>query len=217
MCGRFTLSHKIQEVLEVFNLDTHLEFTPSYNIAPSQSVVVVRAVDGKHEALTMRWGLIPFWMKSFPKSKPMINARAETIREKPAFRAAYRKRRCLIPSDGFYEWKKLETGKQPYYIHTKDHQIFAFAGLWEHWENEQQSIDSCTIITTHANQDMSSIHDRMPVIIPVDKYTTWLSGNNSASLLVPAEEGYFHSYAVDRFVNSPAHNSEKCITAVNID
>lgn len=215
MCGRFTLSHQIHEVLRAFDLDdANLDFSPSFNIAPTQSIVVIHKHNDQTKIATMRWGLVPFWMKTLPKNAPMINARAETLAEKPAFRAAYKKRRCLIPADGFYEWKKLDSGKQPYYIHTHDRQIFAFAGLWERWENQDQIVDSCTIITTQANDEMEQIHHRMPVIIPPDKYKHWLSDEDVTSLLTPIP-GFLQMHPVDRYVNSPANNSEKCIEVVS--
>ena len=215
MCGRFSLSHQIQEVLQSFELDVDagLDVKPSYNIAPTQQIVTVWQEEGTAKAGTMRWGLIPFWMKSFPKSAPMINARAETVKEKPAFRAAYKKRRCLIPADGFYEWKKLDQGKQPYFIHGPGNEIFAFAGLWEHWQNDSESIMSCTIITIEANKEMSSVHHRQPVIIPPEHYNNWLNSQDPSELLVPMD-GYFQMYPVGRYVNSPANNSEKCIEAL---
>ena len=213
MCGRFTLSHQIHEVLQTFELDANLDVNPSFNIAPTQSIVVIHHESGEITASSMRWGLVPFWMKTFPKNAPMINARAETLSEKPAFRAAYKKRRCLIPADGFYEWKKLDHGKQPYYIYSPGRQLFAFAGLWERWSQEGLTVDSCSIITTHANKDMEQIHHRMPVIIPTGQYNNWLTAEDPTPLL-SAFTGTLKMHPVDPYVNKPANNTKKCIEAI---
>jgi putative SOS response-associated peptidase YedK len=192
MCGRFTLRTPAPVLMAQFDLAVGDErqldlFAPRYNIAPTQEIVVVRAdsANGRRTASTMRWGLIPSWSKEGTKGRPMINARAETLAEKPAFRTAYRCRRCLIPADGFYEWQEPAGGrgkKQPFYIHRHDGRPFAFAGLWETWKTglaqpnglEPLQMESCTIVTTSANQALRELHDRMPVILAADDYTKWL-------------------------------------------
>ena len=217
MCGRFTLSHTIMEVLQQFEAQSELsELEASYNIAPTQPVLAIRSGASGREAGILRWGLIPFWMKTLPKNAPMINARAETVKEKPAFRAAYKQRRCLIPADGYYEWTATETGKQPYYIQRQDKQIMAFAGLWELWTDPKngQSITSCALLTTEANADTCQIHDRMPVFIEPQHYEEWLSNDDPSVLLQASQSGKLVTYAVDRFVNRPANNSPKCIDPI---
>ena len=211
MCGRFSLTSKIEHVIEQLNIINAIELAPSYNIAPTQDIAVVRLYNERFEISKMRWGLIPFWMKEKPKTNNLINARAETVSSKPSFRNAYTKRRCLIPANGFYEWQKSASGKQPYYIERKDKHVFTFAGLWEHWELGGESIDSCTIITTAANNEMQSIHQRMPVIINSDQYDTWFHAEDPASLLSPYPSGILNLYPVSSHVNSPTHNDERCI------
>jgi putative SOS response-associated peptidase YedK len=207
MCGRFTLRTPAPVLIEQFDVEVSAErqlelFTPRYNIAPTQEIVVVRAdpASGQRMVSTMRWGLIPSWSKEGMKGRPMINARAETVAEKPAFRTAYRCRRCLIPADGFYEWQQPASGrgkKQPFYIHRRDDRPFAFAGLWESWRDHPNettakphrspgpsevatgaegplTIESCTIVTTSATGTLQKLHDRMPVILAPGDYSQWL-------------------------------------------
>jgi putative SOS response-associated peptidase YedK len=193
MCGRFTLRTPATVLIEQFDLevgaDRQLElFEPRYNIAPTQEILVVRANrdNGRRTAATMRWGLIPSWTKQLAPGPPMINARAESLAEKPMFRTAFRQRRCLIPADGFYEWQKPTGGgrgkKQPFHIHRADNRPFAFAGLWDSWTSKADTsgdepplaIESCTIVTTTANDALRTLHDRMPVILAAGDYTLWL-------------------------------------------
>lgn len=211
MCGRFSLTPKIEQVIQKLNIINSIDYAPNYNIAPSQDIVVVRNSGDKLEISTMRWGLIPFWMKELPKSNNLINARSETVASKPSFRNAYRKRRCLIPADGFYEWQKLENGKQPYYIQLKNKDIFTFAGLWEQWQGEDQTIESCTILTTDANEDMKPIHHRMPVIIDQNQFHRWFDNADPQDLLIPYPKGKLHAYAVSKFVNTPTNNGPNCV------
>lgn len=216
MCGRFTLSHTIHDVLQAFDLEQAFNITPSYNIAPTQTIPVIHFTE-TIQVTPMRWGLIPFWMKHLPKSAPMINARAETVSEKPSFRAAFKKRRCLIPADGFFEWKKTSDGKQPYYIYSKDQGIMAFAGLWETWTNDKESIISCTIITTAANSDMNDIHERMPLILSPENYRIWLTTEDPIPLLQPPPANRLKMHAVSRRVNSPKNNDKHCVEAILSD
>ena len=191
MCGRFTLRTPMSVLIEQFELDVNIArqmalFEPRYNIAPTQNILAVRVnrERGEREAALMRWGLIPSWSKDPQGGPPMINARGETLAEKPSFRTAVRRRRCLIPADGFYEWQQSPESaargkKQPYYIHFRDDRPFAFAGLWEAWRAkdsppDDQPLESCTIVTTAASTALASLHDRMPVILAPNDYQTWL-------------------------------------------
>lgn len=178
MCGRFVLMTLGRDLAERFELAHEPSLEPRYNIAPTQSVAAIRSDDtkeGSRRLDMLKWGLVPFWSKDSSSGPPLINARAETAAVKPAFRAAFRRRRCLIPSDGFYEWKRESGKKQPYFVSLAGGEVFAFAGLWEHWENpEGTTIDSCTILTTDANDLVQSIHDRMPVILGPQDYAEWL-------------------------------------------
>lgn len=218
MCGRYTLHSPKQLIVEHFKLSDGIAIEPRYNIAPSQEVPVIRLdEEGNRELVRLRWGLIPFWAEEAKTGYSMINARAETVASKPAYRAAFRKRRCLLPADGFYEWKTGDRGKQPYHIRMQDHAIFAFAGLWEHWEGEDgQVIESCTIIVTDANERLRSIHDRMPVILDEGNYSQWLDRENidarqARQLLTPYPGDRLEIYPVSTRVNSPAHDEESCI------
>ncbi|MBD2022479.1 SOS response-associated peptidase, partial [Leptolyngbya sp. FACHB-36] len=170
MCGRFSLHVEAAALAEVFQLPEEPSWTPRYNIAPSQAVATIaQTASSAHQFRLLRWGLIPSWAKDEAIGNKLINARAETVAEKPSFRAAFKQRRCLILADGFYEWQRLNTKKkQPHYFQRSDAQPFAFAGLWEHWQHGEAVIDSCTIITTQANELLEPIHDRMPVMLAAD-------------------------------------------------
>jgi len=196
-------------------------FEPRYNIAPTQDVLVVRERErGEREAAMLRWGLVPSWAKELQAGAPLINARAETVAEKPAFRTALRRRRCLIPADGFYEWQKASGAaargkKQPYYIHRRDERPFAFAGLWERWTGGPE-VESCTIVTTSANNTLSALHDRMPVILSEEDYALWLDPavEDAAAvtpLLVPAAEVVLVAEPVSTHVNRVANDDPQCI------
>ena len=207
MCGRFTLAAPAEQVAAQFQLPATPELSARYNIAPTQQVLGVRAADGGREATFFRWGLVPSWAKDLSVGSRMINARAETVAEKPSFRAALRQRRCLIPADGFYEWQAREGGKQPYHITMADGGLFAMAGLYERWKSPEGSwLESCTILTTEANELMRSLHDRMPVILPPEHYDLWLDpGLHDAgpleALLVPYPAEQMAAAPVSRGVN----------------
>ena len=201
MCGRYTLSTRRLHLLEERLKTTFPEIAPRYNIAPSQDVPVIRTTDQGYELAMARWGLVPAWAKDTKTGYRMINARAETVAEKPAFRSAFRHRRCLIPADGFYEWKQLDGRKQPYHIRMKDGALFTFAGLWEHWHGEDdETIESCSIIVTAANDLVRSIHDRMPVIVAPENYALWLDPE-----VTPAEplKPLLRPYAAELMTASP--------------
>jgi len=217
MCGRFTLTTNLGAIATRFGVARFLgEGTARYNIAPTQTVIVVND-DGTRHLTHMRWGLIPSWAKDPAIGNRMINARAETVATKPAFRAALRKRRCLIPADGFYEWTPVGRRKQPVYIALKRQELFAFAGLWEAWTSpEGEEIRSCTIITTEANDLLKPIHDRMPVILRQEAEATWLDHTiqdpvRLLALLLPFPAEEMEVFPVSTKVNNPANDRPECI------
>lgn len=175
MCGRFTLAAPAEQVAAQFQLPEVPDLQARYNIAPTQQVAAIRAAEAGPELAYFRWGLVPSWSKDLSVGARMINARAETAAEKPAFRTALRQRRCLIPADGFYEWQAREGGKQPYHIRLADGSLFALAGLYESWKDPGGSwLQTCTILTIEANELMRPLHDRMPVILEPEHYALWL-------------------------------------------
>jgi putative SOS response-associated peptidase YedK len=203
MCGRFALHAHPDIVALQFGLEVVPAFETRYNIAPTLPVLIIR----KEGASTARWGLVPHWAKDPSMGARMNNARAETVAEKPAFRDAYRSRRCLIPASGFYEWKSEFGLRQPYYVHPAEGELFAFAGLWEQWRDLQ----TCTIITTGANQKMAPIHDRMPVIVARTDYGAWLGG--AEGLLKPPAEAATAIRRVSRAVNNARNDFPALIEA----
>ena len=208
MCGRYALYGPIKRSRERDRWFDQLEtFGPRYNIAPTQASPVTRCVDGKPVLAALCWGLIPFWAKDPAIGNRLINARAETVSEKPAFRAAYRARRCLVPASGFYEWKKVPRGKQPYYITSAERTVLAFAGLWEHWQPAgAASTLSFTIVTTDANAVMKQLHDRMPVILAPENYEAWLTAKDPRELMRPCPPDMLTAYPVSTVVNSPRND-----------
>jgi putative SOS response-associated peptidase YedK len=210
MCGRYTLKTPVNVLAERFQLDEYpSSLTPSYNIAPTQEVAAVVQEDDRRKLELFHWGLIPSWAKDPAVGNRMINAGAETVSEKPSFRTASKKRRCLIVADGFYEWRKTDGGKQPFYIRMKDSSPFAFAGLWEAWQDGEE-IRSCSIITTIANDLMGEIHHRMPVILTPENYGVWLDPGFEekealSDLLRPYPSEEMEAYAVSRRVNKPSN------------
>lgn len=227
MCGRFTLTAEMNTLQETFpwlNIPAGAEIPPRYNVAPTQPVAVV-ANDGKQRLDFFVWGLIPGWAKDPGIGSRMINARAETLAEKPSFRNAYRRRRCLILADGFYEWQSIpgartaagKPRKQPVFIHMEKQRPFAFAGLWERWHNGDGSeILSCTIITTEPNELLQPIHNRMPVILSPSAYTQWLSpeelpASQLQPLLKPYPPAEMKYHPVSTLVNNPANDSPACL------
>lgn len=221
MCGRYLLTRIEKQILEEFGVEVHITPGRRFNIAPSQLVPVVRT-EGEHRILTMqRWGLIPAWAKDPKIGYKLINARSETVLEKPSYREAFKKRRCLILADGFYEWKKLDAKtKQPYCFTMRDNSIFAFAGIWERWKDPKgEVIESCSILTTSPNELCASVHDRMPVILDPRQYDTWLNAPVQESvrlteLLVPFEADRMQSFPVSTAVNSPKNDTAECIKPV---
>ncbi len=224
MCGRFSQAQIAELDREIFKLLSAPAFEPRYNLAPTDDAAVVRASGtGGRELAPLRWGLIPSWAKDPAIGNRMINARAETLAEKPAFRDAYRMRRCLVPADGFYEWQKMPSGKQPYFVRVDGGGIFAFAGLWERWwdratGNERETF---TIITTEPNELLAPIHNRMPVIVGPDDYDRWLdpeneSAANLADVLAPFPPERMSAYPVSRYVSKPGNEGPECVEPIEL-
>ncbi|MFQ5489983.1 MAG: SOS response-associated peptidase [Phycisphaerae bacterium] len=221
MCGRFALTTSDMTLAELLRLAQPPALQPRYNIAPTQPLAALRSPSaGTERRLDMlRWGLIPSWAKDAAIGHRMINARAETVAEKPAYRVAFRRRRCLIPATGFYEWQKpkIKGPKQPHYIRLADDRPFAFAGLWESWTGPDQTIiESATIITTTPNDLLQPIHDRMPVILGPDEFDRWLDPERSdprelAPLLRPFPAELMTAYPVTTHVNKPQNDDPTCI------
>jgi putative SOS response-associated peptidase YedK len=218
MCGRFQLSVKGKQISERFNVEVFDEmYKPSYNTAPSQNLAVITNSEPRQLSL-FKWGLIPFWAKDPRIGNKLINTRAETITEKPAFKNALVKRRCLVPANGFYEWRQSD--KAPFRIFLKTAELFAMAGIWETWKDaEGKPINSFSIITTTPNALMEKLHNRMPVILSPENEATWLHENNIEilkELLVPFDSNQMDAYPVSTKVNSPANNNEEIIEEVDI-
>jgi putative SOS response-associated peptidase YedK len=222
MCGRFVLMTPGSSLAEQFQLTEEVDLEPRYNIAPTQLVAVVRVRpdDPARKLVLLKWGLIPFWAKDKTIGSKLINARAETAADKPAFRAAFKYRRCLIPADGFYEWKKKGSRKQPYFVGMADGKPFALAGLWEHWTSlEGEVIESCTILTTDSNELVGGLHDRMPLILDPEDYDLWLdSAAKDPKLLKPLIKAYpsqgMRKFPVSSRVNKAAYDAADCLEEV---
>ena len=223
MCGRYTAAMSWSELVDLYEITETgipLNVAPRYNVAPTQTVPIVRSVPNGREFAMVRWGLVPSWSKGPDSRYSMINARAETVTEKPSFRTPFRRRRCLVPADGFYEWKKANGAKQPYRIALNDGRPFAFAGLWDSWESaDETAIESCTIIVTDANELVRPIHDRMPVILDPGNHVRWLDvegtpADEAAEMLRSYPSERMTAYPVSRMVNSPKNDDPKCIEAV---
>ena len=222
MCGRYTLTAPAQVLTEIFDLAETVELHPRYNIAPTQETAVVGLNhDGKRSLGLMRWGLIPHWAKDPSIGNRLINARAETAAEKPAFRSSFSKRRCLVPADGFYEWQKTGGRKQPFYLQLKEHRPFAFAGLWARWKaSEDETVQSFTLLTTTPNEVAAKVHDRMPVILPPESYDRWLDPELHdrealEALLLPYPAEAMEAYPVSTLVNSPQNDDPRCIEPID--
>lgn len=216
MCGRYTIALDLEAILKQMSLNLpDFDFTPRYNIAPTQMLPVITNEAPKDLQL-MRWGLVPFWAKNPAIGNKMINARGETVAEKPAFRAAFRQRRCLVLVDGFYEWQKSPTGKVPHHIHLKDGILMTFAGLWESWKDgEGKELRSFTILTTTPNAEMAPIHDRMPVIVDPDDRAAWLDTtlplDEVQELIRPFPDGMLEAVRVGTRVNNPRNEGPELL------
>jgi putative SOS response-associated peptidase YedK len=221
MCGRYTLTSSGEDLALAFELPELPFLPPRYNMAPTQQAAVVRVTEpgGPRHLDLLKWGLIPYWAKEASIGNRMINARAESVAEKPAYRFSFKKKRCLVAADGFYEWKKEGKAKQPFLIRRRDGKPFAFAGLWSTWKDAEhggQPVETFTILTTSPNELMSPIHDRMPVILDRENFALWLDpGMEDAEKLQPLLVAHsvddFEAFAVSRAVNSPANDFAGCI------
>ena len=224
MCGRFSQTASREVIAQQFELDDPPLFKPRYNIAPSQHVTTVRLDPdaGKRECIMLRWGLIPSWAKDPKIGNLCINAKAETVAEKPSFRSAFRKRRCLVVATGFYEWQVQGRTKQPMWIGLRSQRPFAFAGLWEHWTPaEGEPLETCTIITTEPNDLIAPIHNRMPVILAPASYGQWLDPtfqqtDSLKGLLRPYPGEELTAYPVSTLVNNPRHDTPQCLEPVSV-
>ncbi len=217
MCGRFAFYSPSEATAALFGVTGAADLKPRYNIAPTQMIAAVRvSAQETRELAMLRWGLVPSWAKDSSIGNRMINARAETVAEKPSFRAAYRKRRCLVLADGFYEWRKEASGKTPYYISLASGAPFAFAGLWEDWhaKDSDESVQSTTIITTAANKFMSKLHDRMPVVLEQDAGDRWLDGDEQVLSEAADIIAGFRAWPVDRRVNSARNEGAELVEPV---
>lgn len=221
MCGRFTRTENMQHLAKLLGLPIPPPLTSRYNIAPSQLVACVRtnSETTEREWVELQWGLVPSWAKETNMGHKLINARGETVAEKPSFRKAFTHRRCLVLADGFYEWKREGTTKQPYYIRMKDHRPFAFAGLWERWEKEAPTIESCSLITIGPNAVMEPIHHRMPVILATTQYAEWLDVSlhepeRLNRLLRPFPPEEMEAYPVSLMVNNPRNDHPECVVPI---
>ena len=218
MCGRFTRKDNLQHLTELLGLKSIPPLVPRYNIAPSQLVTCVRTNQDTldREWVELKWGLVPPWAKDASMGNKLINARGETVAEKPSFRNAFKQQRCLVLADGFYEWKREGKSKQPYYIRFKDHRPFAFAGIWERWERLDPAIESCSLITIGPNAVMEPIHHRMPVILPTTQYAEWLDASLQETerlntLLQPFPPEEMEAYPVSLMVNNPSNDQPECV------
>jgi putative SOS response-associated peptidase YedK len=218
MCGRFVQDLDSGMLAAIYNLPSVPQLAPRYNIAPSQPVVAVRQQQiGVRELTRLQWGLIPSWAKDPAIGHKLINARGETAHEKPSFRQALKARRCLIPASGFYEWQKQGREKQPYYIRRCDGAPLALAGLWESWSSpDGQQLETCTILTTSANPLLQQLHERMPVLLPDERFDLWLDQRVDdvkllGELLRPAPAELLEIFPVTREVNRPAYDRPDCI------
>ena len=223
MCGRFTLRTSPADISTLFEVSIpDIPITPRYNIAPTQNVSVILNAKSSSDANLnwsfFRWGLVPSWAKDLTIGYKLINARGETLSEKPSFRAAFKKRRCIILADGFYEWEKTDAGKQPHYFTQANESVMAFAGLWEYWEKES-SVYSCTIITTTANSLLNSLHDRMPVILDPSDHEKWLDPDfyekdSLQQLIKPYSADKMTSRLVNKTVNHVKNETPDCLAPI---
>ncbi len=216
MCGRFAFYSPSEAAAALFGATGSVDFPPRYNIAPTQSVAAVRhGADNERELVALRWGLIPFWAKDPSIGNRMINARAETVAEKPSYRNAYKHRRCVVLADGFYEWRKEGGGKTPYFISLASGKPFGLAGLWENWTDKEsgESLQTTTLITTDANDFMAPLHHRMPVILEPGMAGDWLAGSTELLDDVAAITPALQAWPVDRRVNNARNEGEDLVSA----
>ena len=217
MCGRFTVISAPEAMRALFRYPEQPNFPPRYNVAPTQPIAVVRLQEAKRQFVLMRWGLLPSWVKDPKAFSLVINARGESVLDKPAFSHAMKRRRCLIPADGFYEWQATGGRKQPYYVRAKSGAPLAFAGLWETWTGPNgEELDTVAIITTTANRTLAAIHARMPVIVPEEAFDLWLNcaevdAETAAALIAPAPDDLLEAYEISTAVNRVANDNPKVL------
>lgn len=217
MCGRYTVTSVPEALRALFRYAEQPNFPPRYNIAPTQPIAVVRLMEGKRQFALVRWGLLPSWVKDPAAFSLLINARGESVCDKPAFRNAMKRRRCLIPADGFYEWQAAGPRKQPFYVRARSGAPLAFAGLWETWTGPNgEEMETAAIVTTKANRTLSPIHDRMPVIVPPEAFDLWLDGatvdaKTAEALIRPAPDDLLEAYPVSTAVNRTANDNPKLL------
>ena len=220
MCGRYAVTTSPEALRALFRYLERPNFPQRYNIAPTQPIAIVRRKDGQREFALVRWGLIPAWVKDPKNFSLLFNARGETVLTKPAYKNAMRRRRCLVPADGFFEWRRSQADGQPYFVRRKDGKPFAFAGLWEAWMGPNgEELETAAIVTTNANRTLAPIHERMPVVLSEDAYDLWLNGDavdaeTAASLIAPAPNDLFEAYTVSGAVNKAANDNPKLIAEV---
>jgi len=220
MCGRYTIIASPEALRALFRYEEQPNFPPRYNVAPTQPIAIVRLVDGKRHFALVRWGLLPSWVKDPKTFTLLINARGESAAEKPAFRAAMKRRRCLIPADGFYEWQAAGDRKRPFYVRAKSGAPLAFAGLWESWTGPNgEELETAAIVTTRANRTLAPIHERMPVIVPPEGFDLWLDGatvdaTTASALIAPAPDNLLEAYEISTAVNRTANDNPKLLEPV---
>lgn len=219
MCGRYLITSSPEAIRALFRYDEQPNFPPRYNVAPTQPVPIVRLDGGKRRFALVRWGLLPGWVKDPKPFSLLINARAESVLDKPAFRNAMRYRRCLFPADGFYDWKVEGARRRPFVVRPKSRRPLAFAGLWETWTGPNgEEIESAAIITTQASRSIAALHDRMPAIVPPEAFELWLDcgrvdAETAAALLAPAPDAIIEAYEVSSAVNRVANDSADVLQA----
>ena len=220
MCGRYTLTSSPEALRTLLRYAEQPNFPPRYNIAPTQPIPIVRLVEGQRHFALVRWGLLPSWVKDPKTFTLLINARGESAAEKPAFRAAMKRRRCLIPADGFYEWQAAGERKRPFYVHAKSGKPLAFAGLWETWTGPNgEELETAAIVTTHANRTLAAIHERMPVIVPEEAFDLWLNcaevdAKTAEALIQPAPDNLLEAYEISTAVNRTANDNPKLLEPI---
>jgi putative SOS response-associated peptidase YedK len=213
MCGRYAVTSAPEAIRALFGYPEQPNFPPRYNIAPTQPIAIVRLIDGKRQFALVRWGLLPSWVKDPKNFSLLINARGESLTDKPAFSAAMKRRRCLVPADGFYEWKAGSARSQPYFVHAKSGGPIAFAGLWETWTGPNgEELETAAIVTTRASRALANIHERMPVVVPRDAFSLWLDCANvdvetAMTLVAPAPDAALEFYEVSTAVNRTANDN----------
>lgn len=217
MCGRYAVTTAPEAIRQLFRYAEKPNFPPRYNIAPTQPIAIVRLSEGERHFALVRWGLIPSWVKDPKSVSLMFNARGETAAEKPAYKAAMKRRRCLVPADGFYEWKREGDRKRPHWIRRRDSKPLAFAGLWETWTGPNgEELETAAIVTTAANDTLKPLHDRMPVVVPPDAFGLWLDPNAdlkiAAALMTPAPNDLLEAYEVSSAVNRVANDEPALLT-----